>query len=455
MFERILIANRGEIAVRVIRACRELGITSVAVYSEADADSLHVQLADEAICIGPAPAKESYLKIANIISAAEVADVDAIHPGYGFLSENAHFADICQNCKITFIGPTPDNIRRMGDKAKARETMKAAGVPVTPGSDGIVKSQEEALAVARKIGYPVLVKAVAGGGGKGMRIARNDVSLAQGFMTAASEAERAFGNPAVYIEKFIERARHIEVQIIGDQFGHIVALGERDCSIQRRHQKLLEEAPSPALTPDIRKRLLRAAIRGAEAVGYRNAGTIEFLYDDQTHDFYFMEMNTRLQVEHPITEEITGVDIVREQIRVAAGERLSFSDRDIRVNGHAIEFRVNAEDPAKNFAPSPGRVSLVHFPGGRGVRVDSHVYSGYTISPYYDSMIGKIIVHAPTRAEAIARMARALAEFSIEGIATTVPVGQALLGDARFVRGEYTTHFLEEFMREIAQTSSS
>ncbi len=450
MFERILIANRGEIAVRIIRACRELGITSVAVYSEADADSLHVQLADEAICIGPAPAKESYLKIANIISAAEVADVDAIHPGYGFLSENAHFADICQNCKIAFIGPTPDNIRKMGDKAKARETMKAAGVPVTPGSDGIVKTQEEALAVARKIGYPVLIKAVAGGGGKGMRIARNDVSLAQGFMTASSEAERAFGNPAVYIEKFIERARHIEVQIIGDQFGHIVALGERDCSIQRRHQKLLEEAPSPALTPDIRKRLLRAATRGAEAVGYRNAGTIEFLYDDQTQDFYFMEMNTRIQVEHQVTEQITGTDLVREQIRVAAGERLSFSDRDIRLNGHAIEFRVNAEDPSKNFTPSPGKINFVHFPGGPGVRVDSHVYSGYMISPFYDSMIGKIIVHAPTRTEAIARMSRALAEFAVEGISTTVPVGQALLGDARFVRGEYTTHFLEEFMREMA-----
>lgn len=448
MFERVLIANRGEIAVRIIRACRELGVTSVAVYSEADADALHVQLADEAICIGPAPAKDSYLKIANIISAAEVADVDAIHPGYGFLSENAHFAEICQNCKIAFIGPTPDNIRKMGDKAKARETMKAAGVPVTPGSDGVVKTQEEALAVARKIGYPVLIKAVAGGGGKGMRVARNDVSLVQGFMTAASEAERAFGNPAVYIEKFIERARHIEVQILGDQFGHIVALGERDCSIQRRHQKLLEEAPSPALTPDVRKRLLRAAVRGAEAVGYRSAGTIEFLYDDQTHDFYFMEMNTRVQVEHPVTEEITGVDIVREQIRIAAGEKLSFSERDLRISGHAIEFRINAEDPAKNFAPTPGKVKFVHFPGGMGVRVDSHVYAGYEISPYYDSMIGKIIARGATRQEAIARMSRALSEFAIEGVTTTVSVGQALLSDARFVRGEYNTHFLEEFMKE-------
>lgn len=451
MFERILIANRGEIAVRIIRACRELGITSVAVYSEADADSLHVQLADEAICIGPAPAKDSYLKIANIISAAEVADVDAIHPGYGFLSENAHFAEVCQNCKITFIGPTPENIRQMGDKAKARETMRAAGVPVTPGSDGVVKSQEEALAVARRIGYPVLIKAVAGGGGKGMRIARNDVSLVQGFMTAASEAERAFGNPAVYIEKYIERARHIEVQVIGDQFGHIVALGERDCSIQRRHQKLIEETPSPGITPDVRKKLLRAAIRGAEAVGYRNAGTIEFLYDEQTHEFYFMEMNTRIQVEHPITEEVTGIDLVREQILVAAGERLSFSERDIRVEGHAIELRVNAEDPFRDFAPSPGKISFVHFPGGPGIRVDSHVYSGYTISPHYDSMIGKIIVHAPDRRRAIARLARALSEFSIEGVSTTVPIGQALLGDARFVRGEYNTHFLEEFMREMVQ----
>ena len=454
MFERILIANRGEIALRIIRACRELGVKSVAVYSEADAESLHVQLADEAICIGPAPAKDSYLKIANIISAAEVADVDAIHPGYGFLAENAHFAEICENCKITFIGPSPNSIRMMGDKAKARETMKAAGVPITPGSEGVIKSQDEALAVAREIGYPVLVKAVAGGGGKGMRIARNDVSLVQGFMTASSEAERAFGNSEVYIEKLIEKARHIEVQLIGDKHGHVVHLGERDCSIQRRHQKLIEEAPSPAITPDVRRKLTRAAVKGAEAVNYHSAGTIEFLYDDQTHDFYFMEMNTRIQVEHPVTEMITGVDLIREQIRVAAGEKLSFSEKDIKFQGHAIEFRVNAEDPTKNFQPSPGKVNVVNFPGGPGVRVDSHVYSGYTISPFYDSMIGKIIVHAPTRAEAITRLGRALYEFAAQGVSTSVPVGQMLLGDARFVRGEYNTNFLESFLRESMQVSA-
>ena len=453
MFERVLIANRGEIALRIIRACREMGVKSVAVYSEADADSLHVQLADEAICIGPAPARDSYLKIANIISAAKVADVDAIHPGYGFLAENAHFAEICENCKITFIGPSPQSIRMMGDKAKARETMKAAGVPITPGSDGVIKSQDEALAVARKIGYPVLVKAVAGGGGKGMRIARNDVSLVQGFMTASSEAERAFGNAEVYIEKLIERARHIEVQLIGDKHGHVVHLWERDCSIQRRHQKLVEEAPSPAITPDIRRKLTRAAIKGAEAVNYHSAGTIEFLYDDQTHDFYFMEMNTRIQVEHPVTEMITGVDLIREQIRVAAGEKLSFTEKDIRFQGHAIEFRVNAEDPYRNFQPSPGKVNVVNFPGGPGVRVDSHVYSGYTISPFYDSMIGKIIVHAPTRAEAIAKLGRALYEFVAQGVSTSVPVGQMLLGDARFAKGEYNTNFLESFLREAFQVT--
>lgn len=453
MFERILIANRGEIALRIIRACRELGVQSVAVYSEADAESLHVQMADEAICIGPAPTRDSYLKIANIISAAEVADVDAIHPGYGFLSENAHFAEICENCKITFVGPSPNCIRMMGDKAKARETMKAAGVPITPGSEGVVKNQDDALAIAREIGYPVLVKAVAGGGGKGMRIARNDVSLVQGFMTASSEAERAFGNADVYIEKFIERARHIEVQIVGDKHGHVVHLGERDCSIQRRHQKLIEEAPSPALSPEIRRKLTRAAVKGAESVGYNSAGTIEFLYDDLTHDFYFMEMNTRIQVEHPVTELITGTDLIREQIRVAAGEKLSFSEKDIHFRGHAIEMRVNAEDPHKNFTPSPGKVTFVNFPGGPGVRVDSHVYSGYTISPFYDSMVGKIIVYAPTRREAIAKMARALGEFMAEGIATTVPLGQALLGDARFARGEYHTGFLENFIRESFQPS--
>jgi acetyl-CoA carboxylase biotin carboxylase subunit len=448
MFERILIANRGEIAIRIIRACRELGVRAVAVYSEADAKSLHVQMADEAICIGPAPSKDSYLKISNIISAAEVADVDAIHPGYGFLAENAHFAEICHNCNITFIGPSPDNIRKMGDKAVARETMRKAGVPVTPGSDGVVKTKEEAVEVAQKIGYPVLIKAVAGGGGKGMRVARNDVSVVQGFMMASSEAERAFSNPAVYVEKFIDQARHIEMQVIADHHGNYCHLLERDCSIQRRHQKLLEEAPSPAINPDMRKRLGRAAIRAMEAVKYRNAGTLEFLFDQKAQSFYFMEMNTRIQVEHPVTEEVTGVDLIKEQLRVAAGEKLSFRQGDILAKGHAIEFRVNAEDPYKNFTPSPGKVSFVNMPGGPGVRVDSHVYTGYVISPHYDSMIAKIIVRGESRQAAISRLGRALGEFMIEGVATTVPLGQALLADARFERGEYTTSFLENFIKE-------
>jgi acetyl-CoA carboxylase biotin carboxylase subunit len=448
MFERILIANRGEIALRVIRACRELGVKTVAVYSTADAKSLHVQMADEAICIGPPPAKDSYLKIANIISAAEVADVDAIHPGYGFLSENAHFAEICQNCNITFIGPTPDNIRAMGNKSVARETMRKAGVPVVPGSQGVVTSKEDALTVAQQIGYPVLVKAVAGGGGKGMRIARNDVSLVQAFLMASAEAERAFANPEVYIEKFIDRARHIEIQVIADHHGNGAHLFERDCSIQRRHQKLLEEAPSPVLNPDLRKKFGRAAMRAVEAVHYRNAGTIEFLFDLESSEFFFMEMNTRIQVEHPVTEAVTGIDLIREQILVAAGERLSFAQKDVEVSGHAIEFRVNAEDPYRDFAPSPGKISFLNLPGGPGVRVDSHVYGGYDISPHYDSMIGKIIVHARTRDEAIARLSRALSEFMIEGPSTTVPVGQFLLSDARFQRGDYTTTFLENFVKE-------
>ncbi len=448
MFERVLIANRGEIAVRVIRACKELGIRTVAVYSQADEKSLHVQLADEAICIGPAPTRDSYLKIANIISAAEVADVDAIHPGYGFLSENAHFAEICESCNITFIGPSADNIRRMGDKAVARDTMKKARVPITPGSEGIVKTKEEALEAAKAIGYPVLIKAAAGGGGKGMRVARNDVSLVQGFMTASSEAERAFANAAVYMEKYVENARHIEVQILADHHGNVVHLGERDCSIQRRHQKLLEESPSPALNAESRRKLHHTAVQAARAVGYRNAGTIEFLYDGNTGQFYFMEMNTRIQVEHPVTEEVSGVDLIKEQLRVAAGEKLGFAQKDVVAHGHAIEVRINAEDPYRNFTPSPGRVDWVQFPGGRGVRVDSHVYTGYEISPHYDSMIAKIICHGKTRAEAIARMSRALQEFMIEGVRTTAPLGHALMADARFVKGEYNTGYLENFMQD-------
>ena len=449
MFKRILIANRGEIAVRVIRACREMGIRTVAVYSQPDESCLHVQLADEAVCIGGASSTESYLKISNIISAAEVTDVDAIHPGFGFLSENAHFADICEECGITFIGPSPENIRNMGDKSKAREMMKKAGVPVTPGSDGVVKTQEDALAVAKRLGYPVLIKAVAGGGGKGMRIARNDVSLAQGFMTASSEAERAFGNADVYVEKLVERARHIEVQLLADNHGHVYQLGERDCSIQRRHQKLLEETPSPALTPDRRKKLLKAAVKAAQACRLRNVATLEFLWNEDAQEFYFMEMNTRIQVEHPITEEVTGADLVQLQIRAAAGEAMKFPDDEFEPRGHAIEVRVNAENPYKNFTPSPGLVQAVHFPGGPGIRVDSHVYSGYEIPPFYDSMIGKIIARGKTRAEALTRMSRALSEFKMVGPSTTVPVAQALLADARFLRVEYNTAFLEQFMNDV------
>jgi len=448
MFKRVLIANRGEIAVRIIRACQELGIRTVAIYSVADEQSLHVQIADDAVCVGPAPSSESYLKIANIISAAEIADVDAIHPGYGFMAENAHFAEICENCNITFIGPSAENIRRMGDKAVARDTMRSADVPITPGSEGVLKTKDEALETAQGIGYPVLIKAVAGGGGKGMRVAHNDVSLVQAFMTAASEAERAFGNAALYMEKYIESARHVEVQVLADHHGHVVHLGERDCSIQRRHQKLVEEAPCPVFDEEIRKRIGETAVMAARTVGYRGAGTIEFLYDEQSRDFYFMEMNTRIQVEHPVSEEVSGIDLIKEQIRVAAGEELGYSQADIPLSGHAIEMRINAEDPMRDFAPCPGKVEWVHFPGGLGVRIDSHVYSGYTVSPHYDSMIAKLIVKGRDRPEAIARMRRALEEFMIEGVSTTVPVGVALMKDPRFIAGSYNTHFLEQFMED-------
>jgi acetyl-CoA carboxylase biotin carboxylase subunit len=446
MFERVLIANRGEIALRVIRACKELGIESVAVYSEADEESLAVQMADQAICIGPAASGDSYLKVASIISAAEVTGSDAIHPGYGFLAENAHFAEICGDCNITFIGPSPDAIRMLGDKSVARETMKKAGVPITPGSDGILPDEAAAVAAAKKIGYPVLVKAAAGGGGKGMRIAENDAEVEKAFRTAGVEAVRAFGNAAVYLEKFVERSRHIEVQILGDSHGTVVQLGERECSIQRRHQKLLEESPSPALTPDLRKKICRAALKGASSVKYSNAGTMEFLYDETTQKFYFMEMNTRIQVEHPVTEEVTGRDLIKEMIRVAAGEKLSFGQRDVVQRGHAIEFRVNAEDPFRNFTPSPGPIEWIHFPGGAGVRIDSHVFTGYEISPHYDSMIAKIVVHGDDREEALARLERALGEFQIEGPSTTVPLGLALLRDPEFRKGDYTTTYLESFL---------
>jgi len=449
MFGKILIANRGEIALRIIRACKELDIRSVAVYSDADAESLHVEAADEAICIGPAAASESYLKIANIISAAEVADVDAIHPGYGFLAENAHFAEICESCNITFIGPDADIIRKMGDKAIARDRMRAAGVPVTPGSDGLIESEADALSLARGMGYPVLVKAVAGGGGKGMRVAHNDISLAQGYMTARAEAESAFGNPDCFMEKYIESARHVEMQILGDKHGHVIHLGERDCSIQRRHQKLIEESPCPVLTPEQRAALGDIAVTAAKAVNYNSAGTIEFLYDEKAKQFYFMEMNTRIQVEHTVSEEVTGLDLMKEQIRVAAGEPLSLMQEQVQFSGHAIEFRINAEDPYNNFTPSPGKVEAIHFSGGPGIRIDSHVYSGYTISPHYDSMIAKVIAKGIDRTEALRRLHRALEEFDISGPHTSVPVGEALLSDSRFRKGEYNTAFLEKFMDEI------
>ena len=447
MFDKVLIANRGEIALRIIRACKELGVHTVAVYSEADADSMHVQVADEAICIGKGPSSESYLKIDRIISAAEIADVDAIHPGYGFLSERAHFAEVCQSCNITFIGPSANSIRKMGDKAIARDTARKAGVPITPGSDGPVDTEQEAVKVAKKIGYPVMIKAVAGGGGKGMRPAHNDVSLIQGFHSARLEAEKAFGNPAIYIEKLIENPHHIEFQILGDKKGKIIHVGERDCSIQRRNQKLIEESPSPLMTPELRKKMGRAAIKLAEEVEYENAGTMEFLVDDDGN-YYFMEMNTRIQVEHPITEEVYGVDLVKEQIRIAAGEPLGKEFDNIQPLRHAIEFRINAEDPFNDFRPSPGKIELFYSPGGHGVRFDSHVYGGYTIPPYYDSMIGKLIAYGYDRKAAINRLSRALDETIIRGIATTIPLGKVIVRDVEFRRGKYSTHFVQQLLEQ-------
>ena len=448
MFKRVLIANRGEIALRIIRACKELGISTVAVYSEADAQAMHVQLADDAICIGPAAATDSYLKISNIISAAEIADVDAIHPGYGFLAENAHFAEVCKDCGFKFIGPTPDHIRSLGDKNMARATMTAAGVPVTPGSDGIIPSKEEAVRMAKEIGFPVILKATAGGGGKGMRIAHNESGVIQAFQTASAEAERAFNNAGLYIEKYVESARHIEVQLICDEHGNVVQLGERDCSLQRRHQKLLEESPSPAISPEQRKNLGDAAVKAAKAVNYHNAGTVEFLYNEVEDEFYFMEMNTRIQVEHPVSEEVTGIDLIQEMIRIAAGEKLSFTQEEVTFTGHAIEFRVNAENPERDFAPSPGKVDWVNFPGGMGVRIDSAVYNGYSIPPFYDSMVAKLIVKGRDRKEALAKLGRALDEFIIEGPATTIILGQRLLTNKAFCDGKYNTKFLDTFMEE-------
>jgi len=445
VFSKVLIANRGEIALRIIRACKELGVATVAIYSEADVDSLHVQLADEAVCIGPAQSAESYLKIDRIISAAEITDVDAIHPGYGFLAENAHFAEVCASCNIRFIGPSPAAIRTMGDKNAAREQARKAGVPVCPGSDDIIDSEKSALQIAKKIGYPVMLKAVAGGGGRGMRPAHNDGSLIQAFHAARTEAEKAFGNGDVYIEKLIEHPHHIEFQVIGDSHGRLVHLGERDCSIQRRNQKIVEECPSQLLDADLRKRMGQCSVELASLVGYENAGTIEYLVDEQGN-FYFMEMNTRIQVEHPVTEEVYGCDLVREQIKIAAGEHLSQHVAEARPRSHAIECRINAEDPDNNFQPSPGIIDLYYAPGGRGVRIDSHVYSKYTIPPYYDSMIAKLICVGSTRYSTVRRMARALSEYLITGIKTTIPFHVKIMQDAAFLRGEFDTGFVERLV---------
>ena len=448
MFRKVLIANRGEIALRVIRACKELGIRTVAVYSEADRESLHVRFADEDVCIGPPAARESYLNIPRIIAAAEITGADAIHPGYGFLAENAEFSEICERSELTFIGPTPQQIRMMGDKATARRTMREVGVPIVPGTDAIA-DPEEALAKADEIGFPVLIKAAAGGGGKGMRVAQDRDDFVRAFTMARNEAAAAFNDDSVYIEKYLARPRHIEFQILGDSHGRVIHLGERDCSIQRRHQKLLEEAPSPALSQDLRERMGEAAVRGAKAIDYVGAGTIEMLLNDDG-SFYFMEMNTRIQVEHPVTEMCTGFDLVKEQIRAAAGLPLSIPDRTITLRGHAIECRINAEDPARNFAPSPGTISVFHPPGGPGVRIDTHVYAGYRVPPFYDSLLAKIIVHASTRDEAIARMRHSLAGFVIEGVHTTIPFLLQVMDNPSFVAGDVDTKFLERWMAERA-----
>jgi acetyl-CoA carboxylase biotin carboxylase subunit len=448
MFEKILVANRGEIAVRIIRACKEMNIRTVAVYSEVDANSMHVQMADEAICIGKSPSSESYLRIDRIISAAEIADVDAIHPGYGFLSENAHFADVCESCNIRFIGPSSRAMNALEDKAASRSLARKAGVPTPPGSEGPVENEQDALVVAKRIGYPVMIKAIAGGGGKGMRAAHNDVSLVKGYHTARNEAEKSFGNSGVYIEKFIENSHHIEFQILGDTRGNIIHLGERDCSIQRRNQKLVEETPSPLIDgkfKDLRKKMGKAAVRIAEVAHYTNAGTVEFLVDEQGH-FYFLEVNKRIQVEHPITEEVTGLDLVKLQIAIAMGEPMRLSQSDIHMRGHAIECRINAEDPFDDFRPCPGRVEMYYAPGGHGTRVDSHVYAGYTIPPNYDSMIGKLITRGKDRKEAMDKMSRSLSEYMITGVKTTIAFELAILADPNFRRGVYSTNFLEQLL---------
>ena len=445
MFERILIANRGEIAVRIIRACKELGIRTVAVHSLADADSLHVKLADSAICIGNNASIASYLHVPALIKAAEIFDVEAVHPGYGFLAEDANFAEVCESCRIKFIGPSAEAIRKMGEKSLARETAKKAGVPVVPGSDGVVRDKDEAFKVVDKIKYPVIIKASFGGGGRGMRIAHNEPTLISALATAQAEAQNAFGNPDVYIEKYLENPRHVEVQILCDSHGNRIHVGERDCSIQRRHQKLIEESPSPAVSDDLRKKMTRAALKLAEAVEYENAGTVEFLLDEDG-TFYFMEMNTRIQVEHTVTEMVYDIDLIKEQIKIAFGEKLSIDQRRIIPKGHAIECRINAEDVSMNFAPSPGKINFCAFPGGPNVRVDSHIYGGYTVPPYYDSMLAKLITWGPDRKQAIRTMSRALDEFIIDGVKTTIPFHKRMINHSRFVSGKFTVSFSEEFI---------
>ena len=450
MFRKVLIANRGEIALRIIRACKELGIATVAVFSEADTQSLHVRFADEDVCIGPAKSQESYLDPKRIISAAEVTNADAIHPGYGFLAENPDFAEICESCDIKFVGPSSETIRLLGDKALAKETMKKIGVPVIPGSDGVVESEEMALKLCYRIGVPVIIMASFGGGGKGMRIAADETELKKGFQMAKLEAEAAFGSPEVYVEKYIADPRHIEIQILGDSFGNVIHLGERDCSLQRRHQKLLEESPSPVMDEGLRDKMGDAAVKGAKSVNYLSAGTVEFLVDCDKN-FYFMEMNTRIQVEHPVTEEITDVDLIKEQIRLACGEKLGLSQDDICLKGHAIECRINAEDPQKGFLPAPGMIESFHVPGGHGIRVDTHAYAKYVIPPYYDSMIAKLIAHGKNREEAILKARRALDEFIIEGIPTTIDFHKKILTDKRFISGQFTTSLIEEILKEQSQ----
>ena len=448
MFKKVLIANRGEIAVRVIRACHDLGISAVAIYSEADKDSLHVQLADEAYCIGPSQAKKSYLDISRIIATAKAAKADAIHPGYGFLAENADFADACVNYGIAYIGASGEAIRRMGDKAEARRTMLNADVPVVPGTQDLIHDEEEARSTAEKIGYPVLIKATAGGGGKGMRVVESSTELVKELRQAAQEAERSFGNAGVYLEKYLTHSRHVEIQIMADNFGNVVYLGERDCSTQRRHQKVIEEAPSPIMTPELREKMGKAAVAAAKAVHYSGAGTVEFIVD-KDKNFYFMEMNTRIQVEHPVTEMVTGTDLIKAQITVAAGEVLPWSQDDIHINGWAIECRVNAEDPLHNFMPCPGRITRYQPPHGKGIRVDSAMFKGYLITPFYDSMIAKVIVWAPTRAQAIDKMEQALSKFKIEGVKTTISLQKKILTTDAFKNAEIDTNYLEDHLEEI------